>query len=250
MKIKKTYISFRLAKGNGKFRCICAPLGDYKVLLKSMVSKIANIMLLLDKEEISHGFMHQRSCITNALKHVGSDYVLTMDLSNFFDSVSIDKVCDVLDEDQIDACFVDGIAKQGLPTSPAIANLAFRKADLAILKAFDERDMQCVYTRYADDLTISFNNVKYVEYLPDIIRKIVIMHGFVVNESKTKLQKSANGRFVITGVGVDKTGVYPTRKVLKKIRAAIYQGNNSSVKGLEEWAKCKAPRILDTKIMG
>ena len=45
-----------------------------------------------------------------------------------------------------------------------------------------------------------------------------------------------------TGVGVDNNGVYPSRKTLRKIRAAKDQSNYSSLSGLLEWSQCKFPK--------
>jgi len=66
--------------------------------------------------------------------------------------------------------------------------------------------------------------------------------GFIINNNKTKFQNYKNGRRVITGVGVDNTGVYPTRKTIKRIRAAAHQDNEPQLNGLLEWSKCKLPK--------
>lgn len=241
--VSKEYRVFKLAKGNGKFRNIYAASGDYKVELKNMVSNIANKMMHLDKDsEICHAFMRTRNCVTNAKKHVGHKFTLSMDLQDFFDSVTPKTVKGLLSKKELDLCFIDGVARQGLETSPAVSNLAFRKTDLAIMKAFDKKKMQCIYTRYADDLTVSYDNESFTPQIIQIINQAVTRAGFVVNKSKTKLQKSSNGRIIITGVAVDENGVYPTRKIIRKIRAAKHQNNADSLRGLVEWSKCKEPK--------
>ena len=49
---------------------------------------------------------------------------------------------------------------------------------------------------------------------------------------------------IITGVAIDDKGAHPTRKTLKKIRAAKHSGNNKSLYGLLEWSKCNPPKAL------
>ena len=98
------------------------------------------------------------------------------------------------------------------------------------------------YTRYADDLVVSFDNKKDIGKVIFLIKSIVNDAKFKINKKKTKIQNIKNGRIIITGVGIDKKGVYPTRKTIKKIRAAIYNNNQACNKGLQEWAKCKLPK--------
>jgi hypothetical protein len=75
-----------------------------------------------------------------------------------------------------------------------------------------------------------------------MITNIVNKAGFKVNKSKTKIQSAKNGRIIITGVAIDNKGVHPTRKTLKKIRAAKHSGNKKSLSGLIEWSKCSLPK--------
>ncbi len=232
---------FRIPKGNGKFRKIYEPLGEYKKTLIKVNKKISNIVLINDYFQINHAFIKQRNCITNAKKHIKFDYTYSMDLTDFFDTVTPDMVSEYLKDEYLELCFVDGFLRQGLPSSPSIANLSLLNADKDINSRLRELNYNISYTRYADDLTVSFNDISLLPAIKTILINNIESKGFVFNESKTKLQKGSNGRRIITGVGVDRSGVYPTRKIIKKIRAAKHQKNVDSLRGLEEWAKCKIP---------
>lgn len=142
----------------------------------------------------------------------------------------------------IEQCFIFDSPQQGLPTSPLIANLAFLDCDRLILEELELLEPKSMYTRYADDLVISCNNKDNIGKIIRLVSKIVENFGFKLNKRKTKIQNIKNGRVVITGVAIDKIGAHPTRKTLKKIRAAKHAKNESSLLGLEEWSKCRLPR--------
>jgi len=80
-----------------------------------------------------------------------------------------------------------------------------------------------------------------------LITNIVKNAGFKINKRKTKIQSADSGRRIITGVAIDNKGVHPTRRTLKKIRAAQHQNNTSSMLGLIEWSKCKLPGLPKPK---
>jgi hypothetical protein len=245
--MEKQYDIFKIPKGNGKFRTIYAPKGEYKKALSDLVSNLARKMDKLDKNKCNFAFMNGKNCISNAEKHIGYNYTLSLDLSDFFDSVKIDMVKNILNKEELELCFIDGVARQGLSTSPSIANLAFLKCDDAIIRALKKQKIQAIYTRYADDLTFSFDLKEHTGKIINIVKQIVNRAGFKINYSKTKLQDARNGRIIITGVGVDREGVHPTRKILKKIRAATHQENSNSLQGLVEWSKCKKPKNKESK---
>lgn len=179
-----------------------------------------------------------------ALQHVGRPYVLSMDLENFFESITPLHVQHALDAPVIDLCFIGGVLRQGLPTSPVIANIAFLAFDEAIVAALKRLKIDAVYTRYADDLVFSFSDGFIAGKIATVVKQIVERGGFKVSERKTRIQSARNGRVVVVGIALDARGLHPTRKTKKKIRAALHQGNTSAVKGLSEWAKCNLPRAI------
>lgn len=215
---------------------------DSCIFLRQHLPYLEKKLLENDTLKVNYAFVKDRNCILNALQHVGSKYVLSFDLKDFFDTVSVDHVRGIIDEEVIQNCFIDGAPRQGLPTSPLIATIAFLKCDAEINVALRKLGVEYVYTRYADDLTVSYDTPKAEGKIRFLIGQLVAKNGFTINSQKTKLQSSKNGRMIVTGVGIDKLGVHPSRKTLKKIRAAKHQYNIASFRGLSEWAKCKLPK--------
>lgn len=233
-------------KKKGEFREICVPSRSEKEKMRAYLPSLNEKAKILCNSEVVHGFMHGKSPVTNALKHVGFQYTLKFDLSNFFDTVKPSHLKGKLSAEEIAVLLPDDRAYQGLPTSPIIANLAAKEMDAAILKKI--KDTEIVYTRYADDLCFSFNSHDHVAMLKMSVGQIVGRCGFRLNKQKTWLQDSRYGNRHITGVMVGKEGIVSSRNVRRRLRAANHQKNTSEARGLAEWAKLKVPNPEGKKL--
>jgi len=236
----------RLRKKNGQVRVIYCPAPDQKIRLRSMVPRLNGFAVLLDRHGVAHGFMPNRSPVTNAMAHCGFPFSLSFDLENWFDTVTPDHVMNVagLMSDEACYCFVDGAARQGLPTSPAMANIAAAPMDNEIMGLRVRSRLGWsfgAYTRYADDMTFSFEREATARWLKEIIPPLVERHKFKVNPAKTRLQSARAGRRIITGVAVDDT-VHAPRKIKRRMRAAAHHRNWPQLRGLSEWTMLRLPR--------
>ena len=99
------------------------------------------------------------------MMHVGSKYVLNIDLQDFFDSFNFGRVRgffiknrnfqlnpDVATVIAQIACY-DNKLPQGSPCSPVITNLISHSLDIRLASL--AKKYKCTYTRYADDITFS-----------------------------------------------------------------------------------------------
>jgi hypothetical protein len=230
-------------KRKGEFREICIPNSTLKYRLRVRNFELNKESLKFGPEVI--GFVPGRGVTTGAIRHVGYNFTLSFDLKDFFDTVTPSMV-----DSQWSDCFINNRAYQGLPTSPAIANLAFLSTDKLILNyiqdyiktvCFCGENEKIVYTRYADDLTFSFNYYETYLQLRKNIPLIVESNGFFINSRKTHLQTAKFGRRMITGVAVDKERIYIPREIKRKMRTAKYYQQFRRYYGLSEWAKLKMP---------
>jgi len=227
-------------KTKGQFREICVPTKEEKIQFSSFLPELNRKASVLCDKETVHGFMNGKNPVTNAKKHIGKRYTLRFDLSDFFDTVKTLHLKGKLTVSEIEALMPDGRAYQGLPTSPIVANIAAIDMDKAIIKKLKTKE-GIVYTRYADDLTFSFDDYSFVEFLKKEIQIIVGRCGFRLNPKKTWLQDAKFGNRIITGVCVTNDGIKPTRAIKRKIRAAAHQNKINQLKGLVEWSKLKEP---------
>ena len=239
-------------KKKGEFRTIYIPNKELKTELRSLLSDLENNLKSFERNgkidsSILHGFVSERSPVTNAQMHVGFKYTLSMDLSDFFDSVREHHVKGIIPQDIISKVFVDGSPRQGLPTSPLVCNIAAIKMDIAIQRLIKKKNLKVVYTRYADDLSFSFNDRNIFEILKNQIKNIVSKNGFKLNENKTRLQSASFGNREVTGVMVGESGISVSRKFKRKMRATKHQNNLNSLGGMVEWSKLKRPKTHEEK---
>ena len=134
--------------------------------------------------------------ITNAKIHRNKRIIVNVDLSDFFDSIHIGRVCGFFEKNkhfnlphepaitiaQL-ACY-QGKLPQGAPTSPIITNLICQVLDMHLL-SFAKR-YRLDYTRYADDIT--FSGKRGISTIIPLVEQIVEEEGFLVNQNKTRLQ--------------------------------------------------------------
>jgi RNA-directed DNA polymerase len=235
----------KIPKGNGKFRTIYCPSPTEKLLFRGNVPHLNSQAIALDIHKVAHGFLPGRSIVTNALAHVG-DWQITLhfDFENFFDSVTSEMLpepsgltshtCGFHYAAWIrQNCFPDGAARQGLPTSPAIANIAAAPFDAAVIalrgsltpkrRILGSRGPAFVYTRYADDLTFSCNSEAVAARILKEIPALAAAHGFKINTAKTTRQHARAGHRIVTGIAATPTGILPTRQARRKLRAASHQ---------------------------
>ena len=233
----KRYHSFKIPKKSGSFRTISAPSRSLMSILKCL-----NIVFecLYAPSKAAMGFTAGRSIVDNAAAHVGMNYVLNMDMKDFFPSIHQARVWARLqiepfnfskevanhiaglccmkskDEDGNDVC----VLPQGAPTSPLLTNAVCDKLDRRLLGLTKKYGVR--YTRYADDITFSSMHNVYAEggeFMKEI-REIIASQNFTLNEAKTRLQK-AGSRQEVTGLTVcEKTNV--SRYYVRNLRLILH----------------------------
>ena len=233
----------RIPKGNNTYRTIYIVDAATRRRLREHLPYLEIKLNELDTTGSVYAFRSNTNCVMNAKRHIGYQYTLSLDIRDFFDAVEERHIAENVDPIIINQCLIDGAPRQGLPTSPLIANIALIPCDNEIISSISQKvTNDFVYTRYADDIAISFNEKHNREHIQFLVSQVLERAGFSIHEKKTRFQCAKGGRRIITGIAVDSAGIYPTRKTKKKLRAALHQNNELSLNGLREWAKCKLPK--------
>jgi RNA-directed DNA polymerase len=113
-----------------------------------------------------------------------------------------------------------GHLPQGAPTSPMLANLAMKGFDKVVSKIADQRGL--IYTRYADDLTLSSKDENYSrDHCRGAIGEVYAAmgkFGLSPNAAKTKIV-TPGARKIVLGLLVD--GQKP--RLMRSFRASMRQ---------------------------
>ena len=173
-----------------------------------------------------HGFVPGRCTKTNARLHLGKKKILTLDIEDFFGSVSDTDIAQVFREIGCNSDVASCLAKlttikcklvQGFNTSPVLANMVFKDTDI-LLESLCQK-YNSIYTRYADDITISSD-----DELPSIaeVESLLANTQFRINRSKTKIMYRGKKQFV-TGLTVfDRQYPRVPKQFKKRIRLQLY----------------------------
>jgi RNA-directed DNA polymerase len=251
------YRRWLIPKRDGSSRTITAPKRDLK---RAQRWALRNVFDKLPVHGAAHGFLAARSIVTNAQAHAGADTVVKVDIKDFFPTVTWKRVRGLLRK----AGMAEGpatllallstesprevvqfrgktlyvatgprVLPQGAPTSPAITNAICLRLDRRMSGLAKKLGFR--YTRYADDLTLSWRRPEKVDKgaaprapigtLLRGIKQILLSEGFHLHPSKTAVMRTGM-RQKVTGLIVNKAaeGV-PSARVprdtVRKLRAAI-----------------------------
>jgi RNA-directed DNA polymerase len=243
------YIEFEIPKAKGGTRRIAAPRTPLRKIQRTILDQI---LAKVPVHDACHGFVANRSTVTNAAPHLRAAIVIKMDLKDFFPTVHFRRVKGLFEHlgynaevaatlaglttyrPKLDNGHViwPGVLPQGAPTSPAIANLACRRLDQRLAKLADK--FGAVYTRYADDLTFSFKQA------PDLrigrflwwVDGICQQEGFTERADKRRILRAKHQQR-ITGLVVNAKVNVP-RSDRRRFRAILH---NCAKSGIESQAR-------------
>lgn len=166
------YKIYEIPKRNGRMRTIAQP----SAALKSIQRYILRQKLIhLPIHQTAVAYTKRLSIRDNACSHVESRYIIKLDFKNFFPSIVVSdwrrlvrrakveqiELADLPIYDKI-LFWGDGGIKAtrlsiGAPSSPFLSNAVLYELDKKIALATEKKSV--IYTRYADDITLSGNSL-------------------------------------------------------------------------------------------
>lgn len=241
--IETNTATYFVRKHDQRYREITVPTLKLKNIQKWINN---NILATVKVSESAHGFVKERSILTNAKAHIHTQdsWLLRIDIQNFFPSICIEDVVEIFEKLGYSAdvsrilsmlCTKDGRLSQGFPTSPMIANIFMlyfdNRLNIFIKELGSSYDL--VYTRYADDIIVSGlkkeGYTKIVRELKNEINNLLIDINLEINKRKTRVQKK--DRKKVTGLYIEHNQIVLPNSFLKKLGSDIYYCKKYGVLG-------------------
>ena len=221
--LKGHYRKVLIPKKSGGYRKLSVP----DEVMKRIQRQISDVLLIhMPISRYAKAYRFGSTTMKNARLHVGKPVVLKLDILHFFDSIRYSDMKDKVFPAEIYAenirillamlCYYKDFLPQGAPTSPAITNILMYKFDETVGTWCQERGI--AYTRYCDDMTFSgdFDPAEAIWFDRQELRKM----GFLLNEQKTRIQRSGQQQ-TVTGIVVNEKMSIPA-DYRRKLRQELY----------------------------
>lgn len=199
------YKRYEIPKRTGGLRVIYQPSKELKALQRLLTRVFLHKLPI---HNAATAYRENKGIRENAIVHLNNQYLLRMDFENFFPSIKVgtvkNLVCDYLTA-QEDTNFLSSIVCRfgsltiGAPTSPIVSNAALFEFDRSI---FDySRAQQIAYTRYADDMFFSCNTPNVLQGIPNLVLRTIedLIPELNINHDKTLFTSKKRCR-AVTGI--------------------------------------------------
>ena len=219
---ERFYHRYRIPKRRGGWREIKSPSKELKAVQAWI---LRNILDRLSTSLHATAYVRGRGLLDNVSPHTSNRYFLSVDIRNFFPSVSshrVRRLFEMLGYSKLAAskltrlCSYFSGLPQGAVTSPALSNLICLGLDRRLAGLVSRRNI--VFTRYADDITFSTNNRNTLPRLLPLVYRILRTEGFEPHQEKTRIL-GPRTRCLITGLV--KSSSDPTFGIGRKKKSAM-----------------------------
>lgn len=210
------YKVYTIPKRTSGHRVIAHPSKELKNVQKHLTKILFNTF---ESHESAYAYKKGLSIKDNAEQHLNTKYLLKMDFSDFFNSITPSVLFDacrnrgiswsIAEENLLTKLLFwnktkshDGklVLSVGAPSSPLVSNFVMYDFDLKISLFCKENKIN--YTRYADDITFSTSRKEVSFDIPKVVKKILkenYGNSLSINELKTIFSSKKHNRH-ITGV--------------------------------------------------
>ena len=246
------YRTFKISKKNSKEKRLILVPKPALLSIQKIINRYIVQQILPHKKATA--YVSGTSPILNAKYHTGSEYLIKIDLKDFFhhfDERDLYKLYLSFGYNKLLAFQLSRLSvkinyrelsysyksdrifpeiprgrkfsymPQGAPTSPGLSNLLMYKIDKEI--DFFANYYNFRYSRYSDDITLSTQkkvDFSIVVNLSNRIKKM-LKKRFTINEKKSNIFHKGQ-RMIVTGLTVNSNTPKPTKEYLNNLRLQIY----------------------------
>ena len=199
--------------------------------IREFHNDVKNIIASRFKTSVfSKAYIKKQSIITNVKAHKYNDIFISLDIKNFFQSINHNKLIErmyfeinrrqkykitrVECKKIVDSCSMSKIGLAvGLIPSPILANIYLKEFDNIIYGKLKKMGLEnVIYTRYADDMTISYKNKNdgldnsINREIVNCTEKILKKYSLSLNYKKVRvIDLNISNHVRITGISISKT---------------------------------------------
>jgi len=214
------YYHFKIPKKHkGEFRFIEAPSQALKRLQRKLNLYLQSVYYL-HQTKVSYGYIIKpkgvkeiKNIYTNALQHLGNDYMLNADFKDFFHQITSKDVYTIFTGNLFNfdkktantlakICTYKGRLPMGAPTSPVLSNVYTIGLDTDLSKWAVRQNIS--FTRFVDDLSFSSKNTPITQYHFEQIERIAQKYHLNFNTNKTHYF-GENDKKTVTGLLLNET---------------------------------------------
>ncbi|HMF11919.1 MAG TPA: reverse transcriptase family protein [Gemmataceae bacterium] len=234
--VRPSYRKVHVPKRSGGQRLLCVPDENLKALQRTILRRL---LRRLRSHSAVTGFQRGESIVTHARRHVGRAVLVGLDLKDFFPSTGARRVYHYFRKIGWNRpaarlltriCTHRGGLPQGAPTSPRLSNLVNYRLDcrLAAMAA----KLGASYSRYADDLALSFtvDDRDVIRYLIRFAQRAARDEGYSVRRKKLRVRRRHQQQRV-TGLVVNEHVQLPraTRRWLRAVEHHVRTGRAATL---------------------
>jgi len=242
--VKVEYTPVKIPKRTGGFRTLYIPSDQLKERQRAWL-KLTYI--LVPKVMYAYAFERRRSLRDALEKHVGNYLFLRMDIKDAYPSIRKEVLASALEKYNvpnsisqmlIKDCYFRGLP-QGAPTSGRLFNIVLSHTDLVIAEVISR--LHGVYTRYADDILLSFPKGAFVSITQTCrtINQYLSKINLELHPSKLRVGK---GKMRVLGCVVHSDKVTISRKIRRLYRAMLHNNETGKtplskhkINGIKGW---------------
>jgi len=257
---KTPYYSKIIMYKNKKKRILYEPILELKYIQKFILHTILyKFEYKYNLDECVTGFMAKKGILENAKPHLNRVAIVKMDIKDFFPSITRKMIYNIFrkyNKFSYEYAYIlshlvtyEDALPQGAPTSPFLANICAKGIDYKINKLIEvinrRQKMNIAYTRYADDITISFDKPFNYDYIVNVVTQIIFDEGFYPNLQKTNIIKHHHCQMV-TGIVVNNDKPTIEKKQREKIKFILGIWKKYGIDdAINLWNKHKFGRVID-----
>lgn len=253
-----SYHTVEIPKPRGGKRRLEIPDQETRQLQRRILH---SLLQSLNAHPFACGFEQDTSIVDAALPHQRKAIVVKMDVRRFFESTSATRIQNYFAGIGWDAqaaalltelTTCNGHLPQGAPTSPRLSNLVNARLDESLLRI--ARRHGGGYSRYADDITMSFpkGRGRKVRGLTQAVRRILKMYGYTMHGGRKLKFYRQHQRQAVLGLVVNQKVALPrkTRRWLRAVRHHADHGRPTTLSEaqLQGWESLQ--RMIETQREG